>query len=164
MWITFGGKWTGAIERAARGDTAFSKEEARRQRDDLLRATQTNPGVRGLASNPLLLTILALMLRQGVSLPNRRVELYHRYADTLLRTWNLARGLGRAPARELDVVETMKVLAPLALWMVLTLTRITLAPPVARRIPAPLLPLLYPALAALPFLRTHCLGVLVSQR
>lgn len=44
------------------------------------------------------------------------------------------------------------------------LTRITLAPPIARRIPAPLLPVLYPILAALPFLRTHCLGVLTVPR
>ncbi len=42
------------------------------------------------------------------------------------------------------------------------LVRITLAPPIARRIPAAALPLLYPLLAALPFLRTHRLGLLVK--
>jgi formylglycine-generating enzyme required for sulfatase activity len=70
-----------------------------------------------LASNPLLLTILALMKRQGVSLPERRVELYDQYVRVLLKHWNLARGLDRPPARDLDVVETVRVLAPLALWM-----------------------------------------------
>jgi SAM-dependent methyltransferase len=40
------------------------------------------------------------------------------------------------------------------------LHRITLAPPLARRIPKSLLPVLYPMLAALPFLRTHYLGML----
>lgn len=40
------------------------------------------------------------------------------------------------------------------------LQRITLAPPIARRIPAALLPALYPLLAGLPFLRSHYLGLL----
>ncbi len=73
--------------------------------------------MRSLAANPLLLTILALMKRQGVALPERRVELYQKYVETLLRTWNLVRGLGRPPEHQPDVVGTMRVMAPLALWM-----------------------------------------------
>ena len=76
-----------------------------------------NPGVRQLAANPLLLTILALMKRQGITLPERRVELYQKYVETLLKHWNLARGLDRRSGRDLDVVEITRVLAPLALWM-----------------------------------------------
>ncbi len=110
-------KWTAAIERAARGETDFAEEEAKRERGELLDAIGRNPGVRGLAANPLLLTILALMKRQGVSLPERRVQLYDQYVRTLLSSWNLARGLGRPPTRDLDVVQTVRILAPLALWM-----------------------------------------------
>ena len=110
-------RWTGALERAARGDTEVAVEEAERERKELQEAVNRNPGVRRLASNPLLLTILALMKRQGVTLPERRVELYQKYVETLLRHWNLARGLGRPPTRDLDVVETMRILAPLTLWM-----------------------------------------------
>ena len=110
-------QWTGALERAARGDTPVASWEAKRERQELLEAVRRNPGVRQLAANPLLLTILALMKRQGVTLPERRVELYQRYIETLLKHWNLARGLGRLPSRDLDVVETIRVLAPLALWM-----------------------------------------------
>jgi formylglycine-generating enzyme required for sulfatase activity len=110
-------KWTGALERAARGDTPVAVQEATREREELLDAVHRNPGVRRLAANPLLLTILALMKRQGVTLPERRVELYQKYVETLLKHWNLVRGLGRPPSRDLDVVETMRVLAPLALWM-----------------------------------------------
>jgi hypothetical protein len=113
----FVGKWTGALERAARGDTPVAVQEATREREELLDAVHRNPGVRRLAANPLLLTILALMKRQGVTLPERRVELYQKYVETLLKHWNLVRGLGRPPGRDLDVVETMRVLAPLALWM-----------------------------------------------
>jgi len=110
-------RWTLAIEKAAREDTPVAAQEAAREQKEFLEAVRRNPGVRRLAANPLLLTILALMKRQGVTLPERRVELYQKYVETLLFTWNRARGLGRPPARDLDVVETVKVLAPLALWM-----------------------------------------------
>lgn len=113
----FVSKWTGALERAARGDTPVAAQEAAREGEELLAAVRRNPGVRRLAANPLLLTILAVMKRQGVMLPERRVELYQKYIETLLRHWNLARGLGRPPGRDLDVIETVRVLAPLALWM-----------------------------------------------
>ncbi|MFY9824685.1 MAG: SUMF1/EgtB/PvdO family nonheme iron enzyme [Thermoanaerobaculia bacterium] len=114
---TFVEKWTAAVERAASGDTALAAMEAQKEREELLAATSRNPGVRSLASNPLLLTILAVMKRQGVTLPERRAELYQTYIETLLRTWNLVRSLAGRSSRDLDVVETLKVLAPLALWM-----------------------------------------------
>jgi predicted NACHT family NTPase len=114
---TFVARWTQAIEKAAAGDTAMAAQEAVRERDELLAAVRHNPGVRQLAANPLLLTILALMKRQGIRLPERHVELYQKYVETLLASWNRARGLGRPPARDLDVVETIKILAPLGLWM-----------------------------------------------
>ena len=110
-------KWSHALERAVKGDTAVAQQEAETEKAELLFAVAHNRGVRQLASNPLLLTILALMKRQGVALPERRVQLYDRYIETLLRHWNLARGLDRRTRRDLDVVETLRVLAPLALWM-----------------------------------------------
>ncbi|MBN1218750.1 MAG: SUMF1/EgtB/PvdO family nonheme iron enzyme [Anaerolineae bacterium] len=113
----FVNQWTAAVERAARGDTAIAAAEAARERSELLASVERNPGVRQLAANPLLLTILALMKRQGITLPERRVELYQKYVETLLRHWNLARGLDGRASRDLDVVETTRVLAPLALWM-----------------------------------------------
>ena len=113
----FVAKWTAALEKQALGDTAVAVGDAERERKGLLDAIRGNPGVRRLAANPLLLTILALMKRQGVVLPERRVELYDHYVRTLLSSWNRARGLGRPPTRDLDVVQTVRILAPLALWM-----------------------------------------------
>ena len=111
-------QWTVALEKQALGDTAVARRDAETERRELLEATQTNEGVRRLAANPLLLTILALMKRKGVTLPERRVQLYDQYVTTLLSTWNRARSLsGRAPGRDLDEVQTTRVLAPLALWM-----------------------------------------------
>ena len=69
-------KWTQALERAIKGETEAAQAEAAAEKGELLFAVQRNPGVRQLASNPLLLTILALMKRQGVALPERRVQLY----------------------------------------------------------------------------------------
>ncbi len=113
----FVARWTIALERQAQGESAFARAEAERERRELLDAVHRNPGVRALAANPLLLTILALMKRQGVTLPERRVELYDQYVRALLSSWNRARGLGRPPSRDLDVVQTVRILAPLALWM-----------------------------------------------
>jgi len=111
-------RWTNALEKQAQGSTAVARADAEADRRELLDAIDENDGVRHLASTPLLLTILALMKRQGVSLPERRVQLYDQYVSTLLSTWNRARSLsGRAPGRDLDEVQTVRVLAPLALWM-----------------------------------------------
>jgi len=113
----FVARWTATLEKQAQGETTTAQVDAERERRELLEAIQRNPGVCGLAANPLLLTILALMKRQGVTLPERRVELYDQYVRTLLSSWNRARGLGRPPGHDLDVVQTVRILAPLALWM-----------------------------------------------
>ncbi len=111
-------RWTTAIEKQAQGDTLVARTDAEQDRRELLDAIYRNPGVRRLAATPLLLTILALMKRQGVTLPERRVQLYDQYVTTLLSTWNRARSLsGRAPSRDLDELQTIRILAPLALWM-----------------------------------------------
>lgn len=114
----FVSRWTTALETQAQGHTHVAQADAETDRRELLDAIQHNPGVRQLASTPLLLTILALMKRQGVTLPERRVQLYDQYVSTLLSTWNRARSLsGRAPGRDIDEIQTVRILAPLALWM-----------------------------------------------
>jgi formylglycine-generating enzyme required for sulfatase activity len=110
-------RWTSAIEKAASGETRLAKAEASREQEELLAAVNGNPGVRSLAANPLLLTILALMKRQGVTLPDRRVELYERCIETLIKDWNLARSLAGRSEKDLDLLDTLRVLRPLALWM-----------------------------------------------
>lgn len=115
---TFVEKWSVVLEEAIRGKNPEASKAAAREKAELLDALHHNPGVQQLAANPLLLTILALMKRQGVVLPERRVQLYEHYIKTLLSTWNVARGLDRqSSSRQLDYVETLKILAPLALWM-----------------------------------------------
>jgi len=110
--------WTTALEQQVQGNTAVARADAEVDYREQVDAINHNPGVRQLASTPLLLTILALMKRQGVTLPERRVQLYDQYVTTLLSTWNRARSLGgRAPGRDIDEIQTVRILAPLALWM-----------------------------------------------
>lgn len=113
----FVNNWTAILEKAAGGESGVSQERAERERSELLAAVHANPGVRSLAANPLLLTILALMKRQGVTLPERRVALYQKYVETLLTSWNLARREAGRSDLEVDLLETLKILEPLALWM-----------------------------------------------
>jgi formylglycine-generating enzyme required for sulfatase activity/energy-coupling factor transporter ATP-binding protein EcfA2 len=114
----FAGKWCVAFERSTLGDTPEACAAAKAEREGLLRAIRANPGVAHLASNPLLLTILALIKRQGVTLPNRRVELYELYLKTLISAWSKARTLDKKPVGPpLDYLQTISVLGPLALWL-----------------------------------------------
>lgn len=111
-------KWTAALERKAQEHEGLALAAAEKEQAELLHSIQHNAGVKRLAANPLLLTILCLMKRQGVTLPERRVQLYDQYVRVLLSTWNRARGLdGPAPGRDVDEVQTIRLLAPLALWM-----------------------------------------------
>jgi formylglycine-generating enzyme required for sulfatase activity/energy-coupling factor transporter ATP-binding protein EcfA2 len=115
----FARKWCLAFEKGSRGQLDEpAQAAAETERKALMDAIDANPGVARLASNPLLLTILALIKRQGVSLPQRRVELYDLYLDTLIRSWNKARALDRQPVGpELDTNQILMTLGPLALWL-----------------------------------------------
>jgi formylglycine-generating enzyme required for sulfatase activity/energy-coupling factor transporter ATP-binding protein EcfA2 len=114
----FADRWCLAFEVAAHGDTEVARAQATKERDELLTSIFANPGIEQLASNPLLLTILALIKRQGVTLPEQRVELYELYLKTLIHAWNKARALDRRPVGpELNYLDTVQVLSPLALWL-----------------------------------------------
>ncbi len=109
--------WCEAFAVAALGDTPAVLLEAHDEQDKLLKAISTNPRIERLAANPLLLTILALIHRQGVEMPRRRVELYELYIKTLINSWARARNLDGRPIGPMDEVEAVKILAPLADWM-----------------------------------------------
>jgi len=112
----FAGKWCLAFEKSILGDTPEAENAAEIERQTLLEAIRANPGVGRLASNPLLLTILALIKRQGVELPRSRIKLYDRYLETLIEAWNRASALDKSAGRaSLDYESTLEVLGPLAL-------------------------------------------------
>jgi formylglycine-generating enzyme required for sulfatase activity len=113
---TFVGKWCLTFEKSTLGDTPEARRGAKAEGESLLEALQTNPGVARLASNPLLLTILALIKRQGVVLPKNRITLYDRYLETLIDAWNRASALDKSAGRKsMNFQATLEVLGPLAL-------------------------------------------------
>ncbi len=82
-----------------------------RQAESLITQIEKNPAIASLITNPLMLTILALVNRQGLSLPEHRVKFYSRCILTLLDTWNIERGGRNLTPKEEQVFHS------LALWM-----------------------------------------------
>ncbi len=77
----FAEKWAALLARIL----GESREEVAAQ---LETAIFSNPRVRALASNPLVLTILVLLTgARGGTLPRRRVDLYEKVVDVFLDTW-----------------------------------------------------------------------------
>jgi predicted NACHT family NTPase len=112
-------RWCRTIEQAQQPDA--SEEQWQRAGDaqtrEILDAIKANEGVKRLTANPLLLTILALIHRNGSRLPNRRVELYALAVKTLTEDWQLGKKLPDAPKVMLKESEVVELLAPLAYWM-----------------------------------------------
>jgi len=57
--------------------------------------------IKSLASNPLMLTIIALVHRIEAELPHERVKLYDKCVTTLVETWDKVRGMKTALRRRL---------------------------------------------------------------
>jgi HEAT repeat protein/predicted phosphodiesterase len=110
-------RWCLACERFHRPNAALAQIETRAttEHNAIMAAVQNNEGVRRLAANPLLLTILALIHRNSAHLPERRIELYQLAARTLLRDWRLAQA--GVEARVVEEHEALALLGPLAYWM-----------------------------------------------
>ncbi|HEY1352639.1 MAG TPA: NACHT domain-containing protein [Ktedonobacteraceae bacterium] len=79
---------------------------------ELSNAVKHHRGVRNLAENPLLLTLLAVMQQNSIELPRQRVDLYRVVTLTLLENRNVARGL---PV--VYEAEAMQNLGPIAFEM-----------------------------------------------
>ncbi len=86
---------------------ASIKAAGAEQRDHLLDALENNSGIKRLAVNPLMLTILALIQRSGKTLPHRRVELYQIVTRTLLDNWNKETGRRTFPIEEVPLAEQL---------------------------------------------------------
>jgi GTPase SAR1 family protein len=112
-------RWCRTVEKAQQPDANEEQwlKRGLEQAQDILQAIGDNPGVQRLTTNPLLLTILALIHRNGDRLPNRRVKLYELAVQTLTEDWQLRKKLPDAPRVVLKETEVVELLAPLAYWM-----------------------------------------------
>lgn len=81
-------KWYAAGVRGASGRV---RAEAEKHTGQLCDAIMANPRVRAIATNPMMLTILAALHQGGGVLPRRRADLYAKIADALLESWEAAK-------------------------------------------------------------------------
>jgi len=67
--------------------------QRKKKTDDLIATMEREPRIKALATNPLLLTIIALVHRIEAELPNERVKLYDKCITALVETWEEVKGL-----------------------------------------------------------------------
>lgn len=114
---TFARQWCRAVVRAVGGEGAPPEGlrlAADQEAAELVGAIQSNDHVRRLAVNPLLLTIVAIIHRSRIALPNRRVELYDACTQVLLGVWDESKSL---PDQPLDWSRRRRLLEHLAYAM-----------------------------------------------
>ena len=101
---TFASKWFQAKE--SNSDTA----------ERFMEQLQSNPPIKELATNPLLLTLLLLEFEDSGDFPADRAELYKQGIATLLRKWDAKRGIVRDQLyRSLSVQRKKDLLSQIAL-------------------------------------------------
>jgi hypothetical protein len=108
--------WCPAVERhqltlagkvAPHALIAFSERNGMIHYQQLVETLQKNPNIKRLAVNPLMLTIMALIQRQGIPLPRRRIDLYRVVTRTLLESWNRDSLHPAIPRDEIQLAEIM---------------------------------------------------------
>lgn len=109
---------TEIISRAGEDDLGV-QTEAQEQADDLIRRIVETPTIAAMATNPLLLTMIATVHRRGSALPGKRVELYKEICQVLLEKRQRAKKLPIA----LSASQIQAVLQSLALAMMMCNTR-----------------------------------------
>ncbi|MEI8166721.1 MAG: SUMF1/EgtB/PvdO family nonheme iron enzyme, partial [Chloroflexales bacterium] len=77
--------WSRSLHRMVHRDPADAEREAPSFSAELWAALQANDRVRELATNPLLLTIIAIIYYDSYSLPENRAELYEACVTVLLK-------------------------------------------------------------------------------
>ncbi len=111
-------RWYTAHESIYQDDPSLAERRARERVDGLLPQVLEWPSVRRLATNPLLLTILALIYENVGKLPNRRIELYEVCAQTLIESWReTQKRMSNALLAELGGKTVIRVMASLAYWL-----------------------------------------------
>src|SRR3990167_2792936 len=96
------------IENNGRKDNKLIVKEALKEAKALQDAICEQEGVRRLAENPLLLTILSLVYKKQEKLPKRRAQLYRVAMGILMNAW---KDCGS------DIMEIMRFLGPLSAYL-----------------------------------------------
>ena len=112
-------RWCELYARDRLGDTPYAAEQGRHAGIKLAEDVLSHPEIRDLARNPLLLTVLAIVHRAGVRLPDHRVELYEHATRVLVERWNRIRSLSEtSPHTPLKSADAVRLLGPVALDLI----------------------------------------------
>lgn len=98
--------WHRLVAVGQMGPGASAEVYAAEQTRQLLDAIEASERVRELAINPLMLTVIAMVHRDRVKLPDRRAELYAEAVDVLLGKWEEAKGVREIPILEDQAFDT----------------------------------------------------------
>ncbi|MCP4543647.1 MAG: SUMF1/EgtB/PvdO family nonheme iron enzyme [Chloroflexi bacterium] len=112
--------WHLAVAVGQMGPGTSAAAYAGDQTQQLLAAIEKNERIRDLAINPLMLTVIALVHRDRVKLPDRRAELYDEAVNVLLGKWDEARGVQETSILDdhaFDAGDRRLMLQAVALWM-----------------------------------------------
>ncbi|WP_395853631.1 NACHT domain-containing protein [Cystobacter fuscus] len=114
-------RWCELYARDRLGNSRAASREGKNEGERLARDVLQHKEVHELARNPLLLTVLAMVHRAGVRLPDHRVELYEHATRVLVERWNRVRGLSHVKdAPPLKAADAVRLLGPVALEAVRT--------------------------------------------
>jgi NACHT domain len=83
----------GSLKQESPYEKARRERRAARSAADLTLTIRENLGIRRLAINPMLLSIIALVHRSLASLPKERAKLYSQCSRILLEQWDISRGV-----------------------------------------------------------------------
>jgi uncharacterized protein YjeT (DUF2065 family) len=111
-------RWCGLYE-SQRDPGPDARRRGEAQGADLAAEVIAHEHVRAIATSPLLLTILAIVQRGGLKLPDHRAELYHHASQVLVERWNRVRSLtGRSGRTPLRLTDAARLLGPVALRVI----------------------------------------------
>ncbi|NCA69346.1 MAG: NACHT domain-containing protein [Sphingobacteriia bacterium] len=113
-------QWHRLVAIGQHGPGEAAETLAAAQTRQLIDAIDQNARVGELAINPLMLTVIALIHRDQIKLPDRRAELYQEAVDVLLGKWDEARGVPESRVlsdRVFDAGDRRLVLQQVALAM-----------------------------------------------
>ncbi|RFC54718.1 SMEK domain-containing protein [Brumimicrobium aurantiacum] len=88
------------------------KKSAKKSANELFKSIKKNDSVLKMASNPLLVTIIALIHHQGGALPEKRVSLYDIATSTFLENWVRQRETERNSSFDKETL--ISILAPIS--------------------------------------------------
>jgi len=105
----FSVNWISAIHKGR------EREKIVKEAEELFSSIRQNDSVFKLATNPLLMTIIAMIYHKNIRLPNSRIALYEYSTDTFLESWVRLRVNSDSQLKSKD--EIIEILRPIAYYI-----------------------------------------------